>query len=87
MACSVMFDEIDAENQRRESEYRLVYDSYILRQTIHQARTIIRGNPDMSETDILKKLRDEKISKDAAMASSLSKFAPGRAPPADVGLL
>ncbi len=66
MPCSVMFEEIAAENQKREAEFRLVYDSYLLRVIIYHARMIIQNTPEITEDELLKKIQEN--NKDAAMA-------------------
>jgi len=66
MPCSVCFEEIDAENQTRENEYRAVYDSYAIRMIIFDARNQIRSNPESTDEEILKLILDK--SPKAAMA-------------------
>ena len=53
LACAALSDELDAENQLRDTEYRTVFDSYKIRTMVHDARTLMRETPSATETELL----------------------------------
>jgi hypothetical protein len=57
LACAAISEELEVENQRRINEYRLALDSYNIRLAVHEARTIIREQPDLPDSDVLSNLQ------------------------------
>ena len=41
LACAALSDELDAENQLRDTEYRTAFDSYRIRTMVHDARSLM----------------------------------------------
>ena len=56
LACAALSDELDAENQLRDTEYRAALDSFKIRTMVHEARSLLRGTPNASETELLASL-------------------------------
>ena len=56
LACAALSDELDAENQLRDTEYRTAFDSYRIRTMVHDARTLMREISNATETELLKLL-------------------------------
>jgi hypothetical protein len=53
LACASPTEEFDEENQRRETEFRAVLDSYKLRMVVHDAREIMRQDGTLKNKDVL----------------------------------
>ncbi len=57
LACSVMDEDFEAENQIRQDEYRSLYDSYVIRKSVHDARIAIRSNPKLDDDGLMEQLK------------------------------
>ena len=53
LSCALPTDELEEENQRRETEFQSVLGSYNRRLTVHDAREEMRSHRDSSDEDIL----------------------------------
>ncbi len=53
LPCAALSEELDAENQLREAEYRTAFDSFKIRTMVHDARTLMRETPNATESELL----------------------------------
>lgn len=57
LGCAGITDEYNEENQRRETEFQQVLSSYQLRLAVHDARNLVREQPQLTDDSILDLLR------------------------------
>ncbi len=53
LACASPTEQLDEENQRRETEFQNVLGSYNIRLIVHDARETLRHNPTLTDNDVL----------------------------------
>lgn len=59
LGCASTSDAMETENQNRLSEYRQCLDSYNIRLAVYDARTIIRENKGIDDSEVLTRLQEK----------------------------
>ena len=64
LACASPSEQLEAENERRETEFQNVWSSYSIRLIVHAAREEMRQTPGLTDQDCLAAIqsRHEKVS-------------------------
>lgn len=57
LACACPSDQMDEENQRRETDFQIVWSSYCIRLIVHAAREDLRQSPEVEDEELLKSIR------------------------------
>lgn len=57
LPCAAVSEELEAENQRRATEYRQAWESYMIRLAVFDARTILREKPALNDAALLAQLQ------------------------------
>jgi len=58
LACAAVSADLEEENQRRVDEFRQVVESYEIRVAVFEARMIIRQNRDLTDDEVVKRLKE-----------------------------
>ena len=67
LACASQMEELDAENERRDAEFRNLKNSYTARSMVYEARKIMQQNHTLSDQEVLATIK--KTFPDVVMAN------------------